>query len=144
MRVLISRVLVSLVFLYAACQKVMDWDQANQFLMQTIANWQIQLQGSLFLSDLFRFFLGKSEILLGAAICLEVIGAVMLLIGFRPRIGAILLLIFLIPTTLLMHAFWFRIGPDVYDELGVFLKNCALIGALLHLSIPTEKLLRSK
>lgn len=58
----------------------------------------------------------------GSIVCL-LGGAVSLLLGFKTKIGALLLIVFLIPTTLFFH-------PPVTDLSG-FLKNLALIGGLL-------------
>src|SRR5712692_8427864 len=33
-------------------------------------------------------------------------GGLMILLGIKPKIGAVLLFVFLIPTTLMMHRFW--------------------------------------
>lgn len=54
------------------------------------------------------------------------VGGALLLLGFKTRIGAILLIIFLIPTTLLFHNF--IADPS---ETNAFLKNLGLIGGLL-------------
>ena len=64
--------------------------------------------------------LGK--ILLLAAIILLVLGSLILIIGEDQKLGASLLLIFLIPTTIIFHLFPFQ--PQV-----VFL-NLSLIGGL--------------
>lgn len=51
-------------------------------------------------------------------------GSISLILGYKTQIGAILLIIFLIPTTLIFH-------PPFGDQLTAFLKNLALIGGLL-------------
>jgi uncharacterized membrane protein YphA (DoxX/SURF4 family) len=55
------------------------------------------------------------------------IGAISLILGYKVRWGAIILILFLIPTTLVFHQFW----ADSSETNG-FLKNLALIGALLY------------
>ena len=64
-----------------------------------------------------------AQILLVAAILCLIGGVVFLLFGKDQRIGASLLLVFLIPTTLVMHFFPFQSMP-VFMNLG-------LIGGLL-------------
>ncbi len=59
---------------------------------------------------------------IGAIACL-LLGSLSLILGFKTKIGALLLILFLIPTTLLFHPFT--------TDLGNFLKNLALIGGLL-------------
>jgi putative oxidoreductase len=63
-----------------------------------------------------------SVLAIGAIACL-LLGSVSLLLGFKTKIGALLLILFLIPTTLFFHP----AGTD----LTSFLKNLALIGGLL-------------
>ncbi|MGF1535291.1 MAG: DoxX family protein [Elainellaceae cyanobacterium] len=53
-------------------------------------------------------------------------GGLLLLLGFKTTIGAILLIVFLVPTTLLFHNF--LADPS---ETNAFLKNLGLIGGLL-------------
>ena len=59
-------------------------------------------------------------------IIFQLIGSLSLLLGYQVKIGALLLIIFLIPATLMFHNF-------VVDgeQLNAFLKNLGLIGGLL-------------
>ncbi len=51
--------------------------------------------------------------------------------GFLPWIGIILLLVFLITVSFTMHAYWTEQGEARMGDRINFLKNWALIGALL-------------
>ncbi len=63
---------------------------------------------------------------------IALVGGVMLLVGFKPRIGAWLLVLFLVPVTLFMHRFWgLSDAQAAMSQQGQFLKNCAMIGAAL-------------
>lgn len=70
---------------------------------------------------------------------LLVLGGLSVLLGFYPTIGLILLLIFLVPTTLFMHQFW-RIEDPLQRQMEMvqFLKNMALAGAALMLLSQTK------
>lgn len=60
---------------------------------------------------------------------MAVIGGVMVALGFRTRIGALLLILFLIPVTLMMHNFWAVSDPGMAQMQKVhFLKNLAMLG----------------
>jgi putative oxidoreductase len=64
-----------------------------------------------------------------------IVGGLGVLLNSYVSESATLLLIFLIPTTLMMHAFW-RISDPMHkmsDQVNFF-KNLALIGALLMLA----------
>jgi putative oxidoreductase len=71
---------------------------------------------------------------LGAAAALEILGGLAILAGFKTRIAAWLLFLFLIPTTLLFHNFWTMQGMERMDNQGHFMKNLAIMGGLLLLA----------
>jgi putative oxidoreductase len=65
---------------------------------------------------------------------LAFVGGVMVLVGYRARFGAFLLFCFLVPVTLVMHAFWG--APDAAtaaQEKAHFMKNLSLLGGTLLL-----------
>ena len=63
---------------------------------------------------------------------LALVGGVSILLGYRARFGAFLLLVFLIPVTLVMHQFWGIADPGAAAlQKSMFLKNTALVGGLL-------------
>ncbi len=65
---------------------------------------------------------------------LLLLGGLSVLLGFYPTIGLLLLIVFLVPTTLLMHNFWAVDDPMQRQmEMVNFLKNMALLGAALML-----------
>jgi putative oxidoreductase len=61
---------------------------------------------------------------------LELVGALSLLLGYHARIGALLLALFLVPVTLVMHGFW-GISDHAQAQMQQinFMKNMALLGA---------------
>lgn len=84
------------------------------------------------------------NILLAFTVIFQILGGLSLLLGFKVRLGSILLIIFLIPATLVFH------NPIVDpSQLNDFLKNIGLIGGLLMviaagagaLSIDGEKII---
>lgn len=131
--VYIARGLISIIFLFAGVGKLFNWRVALDGVMMTFSKWYSHLEGHGVSAGVHEFLLDSSGIILAIAVALEIVGGVFLLIGFKPRIGALLLLIFLIPTTLLFHTFWFEHGSELQKELGVFLKNWAVIGGLLYI-----------
>jgi uncharacterized membrane protein YphA (DoxX/SURF4 family) len=70
---------------------------------------------------------------LGGGVLL-VAGAVSILLGVWADLGALLLVIFLVPTALLMHNFWSETDPQTRtNEMTQFNKDIALAGAALML-----------
>jgi len=57
------------------------------------------------------------------------LGSLSLILGFKARWGAVLLILFLVPTNLIFHQFW-----NDGSETIPFLKNLSLIGALLFVN----------
>lgn len=65
---------------------------------------------------------------------MALLGGLSVLLGYRTRIGAGLLILFLIPVTLAMHAFWAVSDPHLAElQRVMFFKNVALVGAALLL-----------
>ncbi|HEY4107274.1 MAG TPA: DoxX family protein [Polyangiaceae bacterium] len=76
--------------------------------------------------------LPMANVLVPIAGVLALLGALSLLLGYHARIGALLLAIFLVPVTLIMHKFWGVADPMHAQMQQVnFMKNVALIGATL-------------
>ena len=68
---------------------------------------------------------------LAIATALELLGGISIVVGFKARWGALALLIFLVPVTLVFHNFW-AVPPDQQQIQTVnFLKNLSIGGGLL-------------
>jgi uncharacterized membrane protein YphA (DoxX/SURF4 family) len=66
---------------------------------------------------------------------LLLIGGLSLLLGLFPRIGVAALVLFLVPVTLTMHAFWADRDPMMrMNDIVNFGKNVALLGTVLMLA----------
>jgi putative oxidoreductase len=63
---------------------------------------------------------------------IALVGGVSIILGYRARFGALLLLVFLVPVTLVMHKFWGLPDPQMAMMQKInFMKNTSLIGACL-------------
>jgi putative oxidoreductase len=103
---LIARILLSAIFIQSGLGKIMDPSGTQQYM----AAYGMPLTG------LF---------LIGAIFC-EIFGSLSILLGFKARLGASLLVIFMIPTTLIFHT---KLTDQV--QMIMFMKNLAIIGGLL-------------
>src|SRR5713101_8002062 len=66
---------------------------------------------------------------------IALVGGLSVLLGFQTRIGAGLLVIFLVPVTVIMHNFWASTDPLTHQiERAMFLKNLTMIGGALVIS----------
>lgn len=61
------------------------------------------------------------------------LGGLGILFGVFPQLAILLLILFLLPTTFMMHDFWNAEGEAKQSEMINFTKNIALVGALLML-----------
>lgn len=102
----VGRFLISLVFLYAGIGKIISFSQTAAFM------------GSAGLP--------MPTLLLIIGLILELGGAVLLLVGYRARLGALMLVVFTALTIALFHA-------TIKDPTQIVqgLKNSAIIGGLL-------------
>lgn len=75
---------------------------------------------------------------LAMAILFELGGGLSLLTGFKARIGAAALFLFLIPVTLVFHNFWAVQGMEQRMQMINFLKNLSIMGGLLLLAAHPE------
>ena len=107
---LLSRVLICIIFLMAGFGKIMDPQGTMKYMMA---------MGMPFTG----FFLI-------CTIIIEIGGGLSLLLGYKAEWGARALFLFLIPVTLIFH-------HNFTDKMQMilFLKNLAILGALLQVSI---------
>lgn len=106
---LIGRTFLATIFIHAAINKIFDF--ANTQTMMTEKG------------------LPLAGILLGGTIVFQILGGLSLVLGYKTRLGAWLLILFLIPTTIIFHNFW-----DVPAEKIDFLKNLSIMGGLLMIT----------
>src|SRR5205814_386699 len=67
-----------------------------------------------------------------AALLIELAGGLSLLLGYKARLGALALFLFLIPVTLTFHSFWTYTDPTARQlNMLFFMHNLTLMGGLL-------------
>ena len=66
----------------------------------------------------------------------EIVAGFALALGIYPQLAALALIVFLIPATLVAHAFWLSPGgtPEFTGQLINFSKNIAMMGGLLFIA----------
>jgi putative oxidoreductase len=66
---------------------------------------------------------------------LAIAGGLSVLLGYRARVGAWLIALFLVPVTLMMHRFWTVHDPMMAQmQMVMFMKNMAILGGALLIS----------
>ena len=74
-----------------------------------------------------------AAVMLAGAIAFLVAGSLSIMVGFKARFGATLLLVFLILATYFFHDFWNFEGGEQQQQMIQFMKNLSLMGAMLFL-----------
>ena len=66
---------------------------------------------------------------------LAIVGGLSILLGYRARIGAWLIALFLVAVTPMMHKFWTITDPMMQQmQMIMFMKNVAMLGGALLIS----------
>ena len=72
------------------------------------------------------------ELAAAGAIAVELVGGILLVIGWQARWAATALFLFMIPTTLLFHNFWAFEAAQQTGQRIHFMKNLAIMGGILY------------
>jgi putative oxidoreductase len=72
---------------------------------------------------------------IAVAAAVELACGLAILAGFKTRFAAWLLFLYLIPVTYVFHNFWAAQGQEQQTQMVNFLKNVAIMGAMLVLSV---------
>jgi uncharacterized membrane protein YphA (DoxX/SURF4 family) len=126
----LGRVLLSAIFIIAGLNKVLNWESSAHSLMQALLSARAHLEFPGIDCVLQLMQKHVSLCLLLATIC-ELLGGLLVFLGMFVRFGAFLLVVYLIPTTWLFHAFWRLAPPESDMQVVMFMKNTAIIGGLL-------------
>jgi putative oxidoreductase len=66
---------------------------------------------------------------------LAIAGGLSILLGYRAKLGAWLILFFLVPVSLMMHKFWTVTDPMMAQiQMILFMKNVSMLGGALLIS----------
>lgn len=109
---LIGRIFLSFIFLYEAYDTIAFTKETKALMTEYGIHWN---QGLLVWGGAFVLILG----------------GILILIGYRSSFGAILLLLYWVPVTLIVHDFWNTTGDVRRIEAIWFMKNLAITGGLL-------------
>ncbi|REK11595.1 MAG: DoxX family protein [Planctomycetota bacterium] len=107
----IGRLLLALIFVASAAGKFNDWQGTVNMIAE---------KG-----------MPAPDALLSIAVALEIIGGVSVIVGLYARLGALVLLAFLVPVSVIMHNFWALEGAERMPEMISFMKNVSISGGIV-------------
>lgn len=89
-----------------------------------------------FSSDTIAYATGQGVPLAGIAVPLSgvmaFVGGLSIAAGYQAKWGALLLILFLVPVTFMMHAFWTIEDPMAHQmQMVMFLKNLSMLGGAI-------------
>ncbi len=73
------------------------------------------------------------SVMLAGGIVFLIVGSASIILGFKARIGASLLLVFLILATYYFHPFWKFTGDENQAQSIQFFKNLSMMGTMLFI-----------
>ena len=73
------------------------------------------------------------QLMLVGAIIFLVAGSLSVIVGYKARIGAVLLLTFLVLASYYFHRFWNLEGQAQQEQMIHFMKNLSMMGAMLFI-----------
>lgn len=129
----LARFFLSLVFLAGAGKNLLNWHETEVLLMNTFSDWQAHLGLWDEAQALFTFLMPWAPLWLAIAVLFQLLGGLLVLLGIKEKLGATLLLLFLLPATILFHPFWFFEGAARELQSVMFLKNFAILGGIFLL-----------
>ncbi|MEN9654910.1 MAG: hypothetical protein RL235_1022 [Chlamydiota bacterium] len=129
--VALARFFLSAIFLAGAVNQVMHWGDSERLLANTLSDWQTYVGFSQAAQEFFIFITPWTPLMLIIATLLQIVGGLLLLLGVQEKWGASLLILFLIPATVLFHAFWLFDDVEAPVQSIMFLKNLGLMGGLM-------------
>jgi putative oxidoreductase len=105
---LVGRILLVLIFLNSGIDKIENFEGTAKFMAQ--------------------YGMPYTSLFLFGAIIFELAGSIFAILGYYTRFGALLLLIFLIPTTIIFHT-----NFEDPIQIIMFMKNLSMFGGCLVL-----------
>jgi putative oxidoreductase len=73
------------------------------------------------------------QFMLAGAIVFLLGGSLSVIVGYKARIGAVLLLTFLVLASYYFHSFWKLDGQAQQEQMIQFMKNLSMMGAMLFI-----------
>jgi len=75
-----------------------------------------------------------AELLLTITIVIELGGALLIIAGFKARLAALALFLWMIPVTFIFHNFWAMPADQAMIQQIMFMKNLSIMGAMLYIA----------
>jgi len=126
----LGRICIGTLFIVDGINHLFDWNGAVLTLQNGLCQWAERASSFPQMTYLAEALLPFSSSIVTGSLVLLLLGGLLVFFGVKPRFGAFLLMLFLIPVTLIFHSFWL-VGPQEKPfETMIFMKNLAILGGL--------------
>ena len=112
---LVARLLVTPEFLVAVRGKTFDWSGQAEYM---------QSKGMTMIVPL-----------LAMALVIEAVGSVCVILGYRARLAAAVMFVYLGIVSVRLHAFWNQTGMSADSTQATFFRNLGMMGCLLMIAV---------
>lgn len=129
----LGRALLSLIFISGAIGSIADWPGTMLFFNQGLTDWLALSIGNPSLQSAIEWGLANASMVLSIGVAFQLVGGLMVFLGIWVRLGAALLILFLIAACLMFHHFWLLQGADRQMQMIQFMKNLSIGGGLLFI-----------
>jgi putative oxidoreductase len=128
---IIGRMCLSLIFILSGVNKIFNWDSSEQFFMNALLDGLSQAYQWDWAQHVINIILPWTSYFFIASVVAEILGGLLVFFSIQLRLGAILLILVLISTTLIFHSFWLLQGEQRDLQQIIFLQNVSIFGGLL-------------
>lgn len=135
----LGRMCFAIIFILSGVYKIMNWGESEQSLIHHMLGVVQYVQTYEPAQRFFDFLLLHPFEVLLVGTLVEFIGGILIFFGIAVRLGASILALYMIPSTIIFHSFWWQQGLDRDLQLILFLKNLAIFGAALILLSQSNK-----
>jgi putative oxidoreductase len=74
------------------------------------------------------------DLLLVITIVIELGGALLIIVGFKARLAALAMFVWMIPVTFIFHNFWAVPADQAMIQQIMFMKNLSIMGGMLYIA----------
>jgi len=130
---MLGRICLSLLFICLITHQILNWDQMQQAFDKSVSDWIVHPGIPDKVQKVFNLLLSYSSLVMILSAIFAGVGGLLVLLGIKVRLGTVLLILFLIPSTIVMHPFWLFDGSMREEQMMLLLKNVSILGGLLIL-----------
>ena len=112
---LVARICISSLFIWAAIEKMIHW-------RDTVVSIE-------------KRELPYASLGLPLVLAIQILGGLSILLGYHVQVGALILILYIIPAAILFHNFWKYEETERLTEKIYFMKDVAIFGSLLLLLV---------